>query len=258
VLKQYYRGDEMIGIYLLTNKINNKKYVGKSIHIRKRIGEHFREARYERNADRPLYQDIRRYGKKNFIVEILEQCSENELAGKEQYYYEKLNPEYNLKSPDSSFYTEETKHKIGIKSRERMLANNPMSNKEIKKKHSEIMKSDELRNKMSKIVNQPKFKTQMIKNQPNRKPIVMLDKETLELKREFLSIRRAVDWLRENGYPKADRKSVRQCCEEEHRYCYNHRWRYGGYGEEKGFSPASTQYPKIVLHGRERKTQAII
>ena len=33
---------------------------------------------------------------------------------------------------------------------------------------------------------------------------------------------------------------------------------FGGYGEEKGFSPASTQYPKIILHGRERKTQAII
>lgn len=33
---------------------------------------------------------------------------------------------------------------------------------------------------------------------------------------------------------------------------------YGGYGEEKGFSPTSTVYPKIILSGSERATKAII
>lgn len=33
---------------------------------------------------------------------------------------------------------------------------------------------------------------------------------------------------------------------------------YGGYGEDKGFSPTSTKYPKIILDGYERKVEAVL
>lgn len=33
---------------------------------------------------------------------------------------------------------------------------------------------------------------------------------------------------------------------------------YGGYGEDKGFAPTSTIYPKIILNGIEREAKAII
>lgn len=33
---------------------------------------------------------------------------------------------------------------------------------------------------------------------------------------------------------------------------------YGGYGEEKGFSPTSTMYPKIILDGKDRAVKAVI
>ena len=33
---------------------------------------------------------------------------------------------------------------------------------------------------------------------------------------------------------------------------------YGGYGESFGYSPTSTKYPKIILNGIERKTEAIL
>lgn len=33
---------------------------------------------------------------------------------------------------------------------------------------------------------------------------------------------------------------------------------FGGYGEEKGYSPLSTQYPKIILNGIEREVRAIL
>lgn len=216
----------MIGIYLITNKINNKRYVGKSININKRIGEHFREAGYERNINKPLYKDIKKYGRENFDVEVLEECNEEDLVDREQYYYEKLKPEYNIVSPNKNYYPDEVKEKIGISSRERLLNNNPMDNRIIREKHLKVMQSREFREKMSSIVNDPNVKRKMIKNQPNRKPILMLNKETLEIEKEFVSIRRAVDWLRKNGYEKADRKSVSQCCKETHRYCYNHKWRY--------------------------------
>ena len=34
--------------------------------------------------------------------------------------------------------------------------------------------------------------------------------------------------------------------------------KYGGYGEEKGFSPTSIKYPKIILNGIKRETKALI
>ena len=34
------RSDKMIGIYKITNKINNKSYIGQSIHIERRWSEH--------------------------------------------------------------------------------------------------------------------------------------------------------------------------------------------------------------------------
>jgi|LSQX01.1.fsa_nt_gb group I intron endonuclease len=223
----------MIGIYLITNKINNKRYVGKSININKRIGEHFREAGYERNINKPLYKDIKKYGRENFDVEVLEECNEEDLVDREQYYYEKLKPEYNIVSPNKNYYPDEVKEKIGKSSRERLLNNNPMDNRIIREKYLKVMQSREFREKMSSIVNDPNVKRKMIKNQPNRKPILMLNKETLEIEKEFVSIRRAVDWLRKNGYEKADRKSVSQCCKENHRYCYNHKWRYKDNGIER-------------------------
>lgn len=33
---------------------------------------------------------------------------------------------------------------------------------------------------------------------------------------------------------------------------------FGGYGEEKGFTPTSTKYPKIILSGEKRKAMAMI
>ncbi len=33
---------------------------------------------------------------------------------------------------------------------------------------------------------------------------------------------------------------------------------YGGYGEEKGFAPTSTKYPKIILNGIDREVKALI
>ncbi len=33
---------------------------------------------------------------------------------------------------------------------------------------------------------------------------------------------------------------------------------YGGYGEDAGFTPSSTMYPKIILNGKERGTKAVI
>lgn len=83
----------MIGIYKITNKINNKIYIGQSIEIEERIKEHkripFRPTSPAYNY--PLYQDIRLYGLDNFTFEILQECLQSELNELEIFYIQKYN-----------------------------------------------------------------------------------------------------------------------------------------------------------------------
>ena len=75
----------MIGIYKITNKINGKKYVGQSNNINRRFSEHCLR------SEIPIDIAIQKYGKENFIFEVLEECSLDELNSKETYWIEKEN-----------------------------------------------------------------------------------------------------------------------------------------------------------------------
>ena len=83
----------MIGIYLFTNKQNNKKYVGQSIDIARRYYQHsvnsFNSSSKEYNSY--FYSAIRKYGFDNFTFEILEECEKNELDSREKYWIEFYN-----------------------------------------------------------------------------------------------------------------------------------------------------------------------
>lgn len=76
-------------IYKITNLLNNKIYVGATTRYpTERFKEHCRDA--SRFPDRPLYTAINKYGKENFVVDILEKCEETELEVKETYWIEEL------------------------------------------------------------------------------------------------------------------------------------------------------------------------
>lgn len=65
----------MQGIYLITNKVNGKNYVGSSKNINARIRAHFKLA-FNPNSPRyeyPLYRAIRKYGIEAFETKVLEQ-----------------------------------------------------------------------------------------------------------------------------------------------------------------------------------------
>lgn len=90
----------MIGIYKITNKINNKVYIGQSVQVNYRIKQHFRDA-FNRNVhtyEYPLYRAIRKHGTENFNYEILEEVELEELTSREQYwidYYNSIANGYN-------------------------------------------------------------------------------------------------------------------------------------------------------------------
>lgn len=75
-------------IYKITNKINNKAYIGQTTRdIQTRWAEHIRCAFYP-NLDYTsyLYNAIRKYGTDAFSIELIEECSDSILDEREQYW----------------------------------------------------------------------------------------------------------------------------------------------------------------------------
>lgn len=78
-------------IYKITNLINQKIYVGKTTTtIEKRWKTHWEDSTRLDISNRPLYKAFNKYGKENFKIEELEECSIDELNSKEIYWIEKL------------------------------------------------------------------------------------------------------------------------------------------------------------------------
>lgn len=81
----------MIGIYKITNKTNNKVYIGQSINIEQRWKTHLKKSRI---LNTPLYQAMRKDGIENFLFEVIEECNQEQLNNKEKYwinYYNSTN-----------------------------------------------------------------------------------------------------------------------------------------------------------------------
>ena len=104
------------GIYKWTNKLTNDIYVGQSKDLAKRFIKYFNLSYLKNRETLVISRALIKYGYSNFSLEILEYCDIANLTEREQYYFDKLNPEYNtLKIAGSSLgrkLTEETKTKI--------------------------------------------------------------------------------------------------------------------------------------------------
>ena len=109
-----------IGIYKITNRLNQKSYIGQSTNIERRWHEHQLRA-FQENAksyDYPLYRAIRKYVLENFIFEILEECPEENLNTQEIYwidYYNTFFEGYNQTlGGDNSGHSSPKENIIGI------------------------------------------------------------------------------------------------------------------------------------------------
>lgn len=91
----------MIGIYKITNTLNNKCYIGQSVDIERRW-RHHKETMNNPHIEaynKELYKDMRSFGLDNFLFEVLEECFLEELNDKEKYwirYYNSYEKGYNL------------------------------------------------------------------------------------------------------------------------------------------------------------------
>ena len=88
----------MAYIYLITNNINGKQYIGKTEYndIQKRWKEHCRDYKKERYNKRPLYDAMNKYGIEHFNIEIIEQVSPfDNLEEREIYWINYYNTYHN-------------------------------------------------------------------------------------------------------------------------------------------------------------------
>lgn len=115
------------GIYMWTNKLNGKKYVGSSVNLRRRLLEYYNVNRMLNEKSMPINQSLLKYGYQSFSLTILEFCDMDSLVSREKHFFDVYSPEYNiLKTPGSPdrgkgwTHSEATVEKIRIAANKRM------------------------------------------------------------------------------------------------------------------------------------------
>ena len=78
-------------IYKITNLINNKIYIGQTVSsIYKRFQDHIYSSKANFKDAPILNNAINKYGKENFTIEAIEECSDDLLNEREIYWIKEL------------------------------------------------------------------------------------------------------------------------------------------------------------------------
>lgn len=82
-------GKEVMGIYKITNSTNQMCYIGQAVNVAKRWKEHIRSAiGADKAANNKLYAAMRESGVENFTFELIEECPQEILNEREQFWQE--------------------------------------------------------------------------------------------------------------------------------------------------------------------------
>ena len=85
------------GIYEIHNTVNDKRYIGQSVHIRMRLFKHISLLSKNQHQNKHLQCSWNKYGKECFEFNVIEYCPIEELDSKEDYYiakYQSNNNQY--------------------------------------------------------------------------------------------------------------------------------------------------------------------
>ena len=95
-MQQISKNLEISGVYIITNSINGRRYIGSSNNIRKRLWKHRSLLRHNKHENPHLQNAWNKYGEDNFVYSILEECDVSILLEREQYYIDKYKPDINI------------------------------------------------------------------------------------------------------------------------------------------------------------------
>lgn len=155
------------GIYKITNKINQKSYIGQSINIERRFKQHTKA-----KFGFAIHKSFKKYGMDNFAFEVLYECPNEEMNKWETFYitiFGTLAPNgYNLNmGGDGKETSEETKKKMSDQRKgTKTGSNNHMFGKVLSEETKQLI------SKHSAGSNNPMFGHTGDKNSKSKKIIV--------------------------------------------------------------------------------------
>lgn len=83
-------------IYKITNIINNKSYIGQTIqNVKERFYQHCATKCSKEVLNMTIHKAIMKYGKDNFIIEVIEETDKENLNDREIYWIKYFNTYYN-------------------------------------------------------------------------------------------------------------------------------------------------------------------
>jgi len=161
----------MIGIYKIENKLNHKVYIGQSIHLERRQKDHIKALCRGKHINKHLQSAWNKYGQDNFEFSVLEECAENILTEREQYwidYYGGLNSSNNYnkrEAGDKGHLSEESRLKCSLHNKGKKV----IITETTKQKISQALKGRPAKNKGISPSEETKKKLS-IRNKGKKKP----------------------------------------------------------------------------------------
>lgn len=148
------------GIYKIQSIIEPEKfYIGSSVNMQSRKRQHFSMLKLNKHDAAYLQNYYNKYGRENLVFHIIEECNQEILIQREQYYIDTLKPVFNSrKNAESNYghqFSEESKQNMSNaqkqwrkgKSFETILSTNNIDN--IKELNSEGCTLQEISEKLS-------------------------------------------------------------------------------------------------------------
>ena len=232
-------------IYLRTNKINGKKYVGQATNLE------VRQNRWN-NLNLPYAGNVinnarKKYGIESFGFEILKECEDEELDYWEKYYIKELNTKvpygYNMTDGGDGcpgyIHSEETRKKMSEAQKGKKLSEETKQKiseaqkgekhwnygkhlpEEHKKKLSEAQKGKKHWNYGKHLPEEHKKKlSEANKNGKLAKPVLQINKDTNEIITEFPSVSEVE---RQFGI---NHSNISQCCNGKRNTVGGFKWQY--------------------------------
>ena len=223
----------MIGIYKITNQINNKSYIGQSIHIEQRWEEHL----YKSSQCSLLKYALHKYGVNNFTFEVIEECKQEDLNEREQYwiqYYDSFNNGYNL-----------------------TMGGDGTVKYSVEAVYEDYLITQSIEKTAKNIGCHPQTARRILREyginnheQSDAKPIEQIDTQTLKVIKQYTSIQEAAD---EMG---VDHGAIRMALIGTHKSSAGYYWRF--IGENKQFEPMTVKQWKIKVQQLDYNEDIVI
>jgi len=91
-------------IYRIRNLVNNKCYIGSAKNLHNRVVKHLSDLRRNTHHSIVLQRAYNLYGELNFVVEVIEQVTQETLLQREAILLELLGGEYNTQKAKNGFF----------------------------------------------------------------------------------------------------------------------------------------------------------